>query len=1816
MNITELLTELECLGVRLWADEGRLRFRAPRGVLTEERRTALREHKTEVLRFVERESALPRIEPDPAGRHDPFPLTPVQSAYLLGRHPAYPYGGAACTSYLEVEFSAVEPERVEEAWNELVVRHDMLRAVVHGDGYQLVLPEVDHYPIPVTDLRGAPPERVQAHLDACRDELTGRLGDTAAWPLFALRATRADDVTIVHLAVELLTVDAASLQALLAELAELVHGGPAVSARPRITFRDYVLAERKLRDTPRYQRDRKYWLDRIEDLPPAPVLPLSEQCAPAGPVRFDRSHRWLTDVELTGLRERARRHGVTVSATVLTAYAEVIGRWSRHRRFTLNLPLSGRWPLHEDVDALVGDFSSVGLLAVDLDTADTFTERVHAISARLFDDLDHRLFTGVDVLGELTREAGSPVLMPVVFTSTAGLATGPSVRVRRGLTQTPQVWIDCQVAEYDGGLVLGWDVRRGVLADGVAEDAFEAFSGLVSALATDDDAWTARCPVGLPAAQRRRRELVNDTAADRPARLLHEPVFARATAHPDEVAVVSGDTVMTFGELAARATDLAGRLHASGCAPGERVAVVMDKGPEQVVAVLGVLAASAVYLPIDAGQPVARRDRVLHDAGVRFAVTRPGDDVARNLPVHALVVDLTGEPVHGTAPAVRAVPSDPAYVVYTSGSTGDPKGVVVSHRAAANTVDDVNRRFAIGPGDRVLGIAGLGFDLSVWDIFGVLGAGGGLVLPDAGRAADPSHWAEVIDRHHVTLWNTVPAQLQMLQSYLESEPGADISGLRLALLSGDWIPVDLPDRVRARHPRLRMVSLGGATEAAIWSIWHPIGDVPPHWRSIPYGTPLENQTFHVLDDALEDCPDHVTGGLYIGGAGLAEGYLGDAGRTAERFILHPRTGERLYRTGDLGRYLPDGTIEFLGREDNQVKVRGHRVELGDVEAAMRRHPAVADAVVLAVGERDARRLAGFAELAAGAGPAEPSFAHVVGVATAMADEVEAKIGGEDFAALMRAVDEVAILSIAARLRADGLFATGADRCDLAGIAEAVGVSARQSRLLRRWMAALVDAGAIHLDPGTGMYSGLVAATDEDVRELWRRIEELDERVGYGAATLEYIRTCSSRLDELLDGRLDVRELLFPQGEVGAAHAVYRENLVGHSVHQIMIATIRAIASGHPHGGLRLLEVGGGVAGTSTELIPALAEFEPDYLFTDISEFFLGEAREKFADYPWVRYGRFDINVDARDQGVLPNTADVVLCANVLHNSRNAGEVLARLREVLAPGGWLVFLEPTRQHNYALLVSMEFEFFSELTEFTDLRKDTGQAFFTRSQWLSLLDEAGARDSLCLPPAGHALATPGQGVFLARFDTDRVRLTGDELREHLDGQVPAHMVPARLELLDTIPRTTNGKIDRAVLTAWADAPGGDDSGPVEEPADDLERRTAALWAEMLGVDRVDRGADFYSLGGDSLLLSRMVGRLREREPEAASLEWQELLRQMLRDPTVRGLAAYLRSSGDAAPVERSGRSSLMRLGGPARGGEDTATWVLVHAGSGTLQPYQPLLPHLRAACPGRLVGVQVEDYDRYLSLPPEVVVARLAADYTSELLGTGDRFRIIGYCLGGLLATEIARGLTESGAAVDGLTVISSYQPPAVHDELMVEYVFALAMGTDLAAAGLFADVGVFSAAVRSILDRTPDHVPDGALAGLTGRFADVGTCFQAVGRRSQEDRLTALHRASGAGGAYNPGGCSLTDFTRLHSVFRQSMLAVSRHRPEPYLGPITVLRNSDSSTLLPGTRADVGEFWRRICVGDLTVHDIPGDHFGCVSAAHAAGLGALLTGAEL
>jgi microcystin synthetase protein McyG len=312
-------------------------------------------------------------------------------------------------------------------------------------------------------------------------------------------------------------------------------------------------------------------------------------------------------------------------------------------------------------------------------------------------------------------------------------------------------------------------------------------------------------------------------------------------------------------------------------------------------------------------------------------------------------------------PVTTLIPDNLAYIIYTSGSTGVPKGVIVRHQPVINLIDWVNKTFHVSSSDRILFITPYCFDLSVYDIFGLLAAGGSIHIASESDLKNPEQLVHTLYNQPITFWDSAPASFQQLVTLLNF-PHSITQSLRLVFLSGDWIPITLPDIIKKAFPGTQVIGLGGATEATVWSNYYPIEEVPPHWTSIPYGKPIQNAKYYILDDQLNSCPIGVSGFLYIGGECLASGYANDPEQTSQKFIPSPfseKTEARLYHTGDLARYLPDGNIEFLGRIDSQVKLRGFRIELGEIETVLRQHEAVLDAVVTLFEADDNKRLVAY-----------------------------------------------------------------------------------------------------------------------------------------------------------------------------------------------------------------------------------------------------------------------------------------------------------------------------------------------------------------------------------------------------------------------------------------------------------------------------------------------------------------------------------------------------------------------------------------------------------------------------------------------------------------------------------------------------------------------------------------------------------------------------------------------------------------------------------------------------------------------------------------
>ncbi|MDJ1133700.1 amino acid adenylation domain-containing protein [Streptomyces iconiensis] len=986
-SVPSLLDDLARAGIRLRLAKGDgngngIEVIAPKGRLTSGLRERITQHKPELIAWLDgtrtaraQDTELPRITHDEENLYEPFAPSDLQMSFIMGGREGFEYY-VRPHQYMEYDLGAVDPGRLEKALNQELDHQSKNLVVVRDDLRLQTVRDPAPARVEVFDVRHLSSGEAAAHVERVRDAMKRREPVHDRWPWVDMRVSLLPgDRSKLHYNNNNLFSDApATLRFINAVLRRYENPGE-TPPELEISYRDCVQALAELEESPLGQASRKYWTDRIADWPEAPEIPLAGGADPRRRSRLERRELLFPPGVWTSLKEKAAARNLTTTNVLCGVHAEVLAYWSGSRHFLLNNMITHRLPLHPQMSEVFGNFASLYPLEVDWRHEEGFEDRVRRLQTQVLSDVEHVYWSGVKVLQELNQRRRTPGKAVCPYAVGSALFVGAAERPVHSLLETPQTLIDCEFWDLsDGSLWVIWDVIEDMFPPGLIDAMQEGYRDIVTRLAGSEEAWQRRAFEPLPASQRACRAALNAPTGPAPPGLLHDPLPRQAALRPGHPAVIAADGALDYATLAGRAAHLAGRLRATGVRPGDLVAVATSQGWEQVVAVLGALTADAAYVPVDPGWPPNRLRYVLQDTGAAAVLTsaRLRETLAPLTGAPVLTVD---PPEAGPAPAAAPSettrrPDDLAYVIYTSGSTGRPKGAMLDHGGPLNTLTEINRRFGVTSDDVLLGISSLCFDLSVYDVFGALDAGATLVLPEPGPP-DPASWARTVQEHGVTVWNSVPALMQL---FVEEAEGAGLRfpTLRTVLLSGDWIPVGLPDRIRAIAPGARVVSLGGATEASIWSICHPVDHTDPGWVSVPYGKPLANQSWYILDELGREVPDWVAGQLFIGGAGVALGYLGDPEKTASAFVAHPVTGERLYRTGDLGRRLPGGEIEFLGRLDFQVKIQGFRVEPGEVEHALLDLPDVGQAAVVARRTDSGRQLAAFVTAREGAPPPVPA----------------------------------------------------------------------------------------------------------------------------------------------------------------------------------------------------------------------------------------------------------------------------------------------------------------------------------------------------------------------------------------------------------------------------------------------------------------------------------------------------------------------------------------------------------------------------------------------------------------------------------------------------------------------------------------------------------------------------------------------------------------------------------------------------------------------------------------------------------------------------
>ncbi|MFF5779143.1 amino acid adenylation domain-containing protein [Streptomyces virginiae] len=911
----------------------------------------------------------------PAGEPAPLSFAQQRLWFLDQLQPGRPDYNIPVAARLR---GALDADALAAALCAVVTRHEVLRSrITEGPQGPVQVVEAPEVFVPVrTDLGDLPREEARsralglAHADAAAPF------DLGSAPLLRARVVRvADDEHLLVLVLHHTVGDGWSMPVLWRELsgayAALRRGERPVLPELPVQYGDFAYWQQRRLADGEADAGIAHWRAALGGLP-ALELPTDR---PRPQVRSGAGDAFAFEVPAE-LAERlgalARERGATLFMVLLAGFQALLARYTGQVDITVGSPIAGRD--RTELEPLVGFFVNTLVLRTDLSGDPAFGEllgRVRRTALAAYEHQDvpfDRLVEELRPERDLSRNPLFDVLFQLHPEQLAALPLdGVEVESLDTSNGTAKFDLSLAMTEHPDGLT-GTVQYATDLFDRATVERFGAhYLRLLAGAAETPDAPLSRLDVLSPQEHAALLGEESGPRTDGPAaRTLPSLVAEQARLRPDAPAVTCENRTIGYGELDAAANRLAHRLRALGTGPETRVAVLAGRDPRMLVCVLAVLKAGGAYVPLDAGHPAERVRTVLTDSGAHLVLTAglpagSAADLAGDVPV----LDLDAEQhlvdaLPATEPDAPAAPEHLAYLLYTSGSTGRPKGVAVTHAAITGYLAALTATFGLGPEDVVLARTALTFDPSVRDLFAPLTTGGRIVLASQDEAGDPDALARLLHGEGVTaLLSIVPSMLEPLVAAV-TEPSA---ALRLVMTTGEALT---PGLARAAHTlgvpgRLRLVNQYGPTECTNTTTYHVVTDADIEAGRIPIGRPLPGARVLVLGEHLEPLPRGAIGELFIAGRGVARGYLGDPARTAEAYPPDPYgpPGARMYRTGDLARLRADGVLEFHGRRDNQVKVRGHRIELGEVEAALLRHPDVARAVAAAHGEGADRLLAGY-----------------------------------------------------------------------------------------------------------------------------------------------------------------------------------------------------------------------------------------------------------------------------------------------------------------------------------------------------------------------------------------------------------------------------------------------------------------------------------------------------------------------------------------------------------------------------------------------------------------------------------------------------------------------------------------------------------------------------------------------------------------------------------------------------------------------------------------------------------------------------------------
>lgn len=1377
-------------GIYLWVDGEKLKFKAPKGAFTDELKSSVKEYKSDLIAYI---CSLEAQKLESHNKEEElFLLTDVQYSYLIGRENIYDYGGIGCHAYVEAELPKCNRERMEKAWHRVIDKHDMLRAVIMREGYQKVVKEFS-YP---TIKENIAENTLQDTVLEVRNRLEKKNYLYNEPPLYEIEISSDTVTSVIHFSMDMLLADSISMGVILNDLLDFYDNPEQDLRKPQITFQDVILFHEIDKEKPsqkvKREIDKTYWLNRMPDFPDAPRLYRLKEVSGKSQADFEQLEFTLEKSLWKSFSKYAKESQLTPSIAVLNVYANCLALWSGNKHFGLNVTTMLRPAYHEEINQIVGDFTSNTILEINLSEPSTYQETASKVQKQLWADMEHTAYSGIEVLRELNRRRKYAFMMPYVYTSTLGIEAldNQKVNIIYKTSQTPQVFIDCQVSETRGDLSVVWTVRKGIFADKTIALMFDWMESTIRTLAEQREAW-------------------------------------------------------------------------------------------------------------------------------------------RTIPK----VDYTDEDLEYYVSACKVL-------------NGEEK-----------------------------------------------------------------QW----------ICQQLVVDTQQCEQILVEKLGVEAT----CVSSEEEIDIYL---------------------------------IPKESKDIAQMTEID-----------------------------------------ERIQKNTRQ-----------------QAELLCKEiDEEMFVK-------EIEVANR----------------------------------------------------------------------CAIIDILQAFRKAGAFCnttTGYEEQELVLMLQ---VTPEYNYLMQRWLQALLRENYIQQQPDQKYYA-IVQNLEETRQCLLEDVKKILEKNPDNKGIEEYISTSSEHLLDIVSGKLNPLEFLFPNGESDRAHEIYHDLFSARMMNELVVKAAESIAEGKRQ--IRVLEIGAGVGGTTDEVLPVLKKYKVDYYFTDISTYYLQEAKKKYTEYPFVTYGFYDFDQSCYRQGVIPGSFDMIIIANTYHNASNGQETLKKLREVLAPDGYIIIVDSIFEMN-ALLTSKGM---LHTAEINDSRKNEKRIFYSDREFRAMFDELDMDLVDYYPNKNDFFASAELMLYVVRNRKQYQKISKSEIFELLRKQLRVEEKLGKVVVSPYLPVTQDKKINRKILCVNGSETEMSVASSQEcvLPSTLLEVQISKVWKEVFETSEdISIDTSFFEMGGDSLLASMVVTKMRSRMEQVQKLEWNELMNLLLKNSTIRKLADAIEKNIDVSESEPD--YVIVYQKGSEK---PDKIWAFFVNGTATMPIYQPMYELLKKEIPNTdcVVGFHCGKAEKFLAIPEEKLIDEMAYRNSRYLCAkSAAEYQLIGHCFGGGVAIATANLMKEK--AVDNIKVMSidSRRWHGHYDNaLFFEKGFGEMYGADMSKCGYTVSDFVLKKTMGEYQRRTNKMLTQEEMCNSEFVPEEVRECFSRLAKIPETERIRNIFAQ-----VENTlsGGFDEKSFIAAYYMFRKILSAFTMYKPQVYDGVVDVFIAKDLRGFF-NIEGDINDmdYARDAVVNGGNRIFIDGDHFSCM-----------------